>query len=274
MELKKDYIHIVGSQGFIGKNIQKYYSQENLINWSHSSKKNNFDIFNKKSWNNILKTKPQKIIFLSWPGLPNYDSSFHVSKNLPFMIYFFEELIKQGVKRIVVTGTCYEYGSISGALSENELVEPLNQYAIAKNTLRQVLQKLCHENKVSFAWARIFYPYGEYQNPNSLIPSLKRSIDNKEKFFQISSGDQIRDFIEIKQVVFYLLFLVNNSQNQGIFNIGSGNPKSVKNLVEEIVENEKSNIEIIKSDIKIRKNEPKKFWADMTKLKNLTLNKC
>ncbi len=269
MELNKEVIHIIGSEGFIGKNIQKYYSKDNLVNWSHSSDINNFDIFNKNSWKNIFQAKPKKIIFLSWPGLPFYESTFHVTKNLPIMITFFEELMKQGIKRIVATGTCYEYGSLTGALSETLLAEPLNQYAIAKNTLRQVLQKLCNDNNVSFAWARIFYPYGEYQNPNSLIPSLKKAILNKDEFFNISSGKLIRDFVEIEKVVSYLLFLVNDEKNKGIFNIGSGEPKLVETLVEEIINSEKSNIKIKKSFIKSRKNEPQEFWADMTKLHNI-----
>ena len=258
---KKNPIDIIGAGGFIGKNIQRFQNNNNLIKWSHSSKEYNFDIYDQNSWENLFNTKPKKILFLSWPGLPNYDSTSHVVKNLPVMINFFEQLIRRDVERIVVTGTCYEYGIMTGKLSENFPVEPINQYAIAKNTLRQVLQKLCHENNVSFAWARLFYPYGEFQNPKSLIPSLKRAIKNNEKIFTIGSGDQIRDFIPIEKVVNYLLFLVNNIAIEGIFNIGSGKPTSIKSLVEEIVETENSSINILENLDKNRINESHEFWV-------------
>ena len=269
MDIKKNCIHVIGAEGFIGKNIQSFYTDNNLIKWSHSTNEYNFDIYDQSSWEMLFNSNPQKILFLSWPGLPNYDSTLHLVKNLPAMINFFEELVRRDVKRIVVTGTCYEYGSMKGKLSEDFNVEPINQYAIAKNTLRQVLQNLCHANNVSFAWARLFYPYGEFQNPKSLIPSLIRAIKNNEKFFTIGAGDQIRDFISIEKVVNYLLFLVNNRENEGIFNIGSGKPTSIKSLVNEIVENENSNISILENLDKNRKNEPQEFWADMTKLNNL-----
>lgn len=261
-------IHLIGSEGFIGKSIQKISINQELVNWSHSSKENYFNIFENSSWSRILDMKPQRIIFLSWPGLPNYDSDFHLTHNLPAIVNFFESIIYSGVKRIVFTGTCYEYGDKSGMLSEFDSPEPICHYGISKNLLRIIIQNMCENNSVSWAWTRIFYPYGKMQNPDSLFPSLIRSIKEKDEFFTISSSSKKRDFINVKKVAEYLL-LLSNTREDGIFNIGSGKPQLVYDFVDNIIKENKSNIKIIKDSSLDRKNEPNEFWADVKKINNL-----
>ena len=258
-------IHIIGSEGFIGKNIQKRSSNLPIICWSHSSSKYYFNIFEKDSWQKLLNMNPKKIIFLSWPGLPNYDSDFHILKNLPAMVDFFEILFKRNIERIIIVGTCYEYGNQSGMLSEDFNVYPINSYAIAKNSLRKSIEKFSENSQTSWAWARLFYPYGDGQNQNSLIPSLLRAIKNKEEIFQIGSSCQKRDFIHVHEVIKHLFFLVENYQCKGIFNIGSGKPTSIIEIVKKIVLEKNSNINIVINSSKNRKNESQEFWANMKK---------
>tara|TARA_A100001035_G_C27703584_1_gene463716 strand:- start:172 stop:993 length:822 start_codon:yes stop_codon:yes gene_type:complete len=270
LDIRKNYIHIIGSEGFIGKNIKKIACQFSPIYWSHTSKENYFNIFERNSWQKLLDMNPHKIIFLSWPGLPNYDSDLHIKENLPAMVDFFEILFKRNIERVVIVGTCYEYGNESGMLSEDLEVYPLNNYAIAKNLLRKSIQKLSEKSKTSWAWTRLFYPYGEGQNENSLIPSLLSAIKNQEEIFEIGSPYQKRDFIHVLEVVKYLLFLVNNNDCVGIFNIGSGKPTSVFEIVQKIILEKKSKIKIVYNPYKNRKNESQEFWANMTKLKKFT----
>ena len=259
-------IHIIGSNGFIGRSIKKYSKNKNIIYWSHSSKKNFLDIHNEETWTKLLNQKPAKVLLLSWPGLPNYNSKFHLEINLPQLIKLIEKLSLNNLKKIVVTGTCYEYGLLEGQLSEDINPNPVNQYAIAKNFLRMHLQKLCEDLKLNWIWTRLFYTYGPNQNENSLIPSLLKAIENNEKTFNISSGKQSRDFIHVREVVNLLLFVINNQLDNGIYNIGSGKPMSILEKVQEIKEEQKSDIEIITNYYKDREDEPLSFWANMQKL--------
>ena len=114
-----DKIHLIGSNGFIGKNLVKNYPNNDFILWSHSNNKNTnyFDLYDEQSWLDLIKQRPKLVILLSWPGLPNYNDAFHVSRNLPACIKLFETLKKNGLKKIVVTGTCYEYGLSNGSVN-------------------------------------------------------------------------------------------------------------------------------------------------------------
>tara|TARA_B100000212_G_scaffold335314_1_gene307112 strand:+ start:6394 stop:7218 length:825 start_codon:yes stop_codon:yes gene_type:complete len=261
-----EQVHIIGSNGFIGKALKRSVNVDKIICWSHQSKDYFIDIYEEESWMNLLKLNPKRLILLSWPGLPNYNETFHVTKNLPQLIKLLELLIINGLKKIVVTGTCYEYGLKNGKLSEDISAEPVSQYGIAKNCLLHSLRNLCTLNSVNWCWGRIFYPFGPEQNEKSLIPSLIKAIKNNDDFFRISSGKQLRDFIHVDDVAKILIFLIENDVMNGIYNIGSGKPKSIIDFVKEIKRERNSNINIITNYYKDRKDEPQEFWADMQKL--------
>jgi len=267
-------IHIVGSEGFIGKAIQEIDSEETLVCWSHANKDNSnlFDLYNANSWVKLLECQPSTVIFLSWPGLPNYNELFHVTVNLRLCLEFFEKLVKSGCKKILVAGTCYEYGELSGCLHEDVTINPPNLYAIAKDSLRRSLEIFCHSGSTRLVWARVFYPYGLLQNPNSLFPSLVKAIVNQETAFEISSGRQIRDFIPVSALAKQLLILASHSDSNGIYNCGTGNPISIYEFVEGIIKDYDSSIKIKSFAHPDRTDESLAFWADMSKMNNLLLN--
>ena len=68
-------------------------------------------------------------MLLSWPGLPNYNEIFHVTRNLTACIALFEQLAASGLKRILVAGSCYEYGLQNGPLKEDQPTDPQSCYA-------------------------------------------------------------------------------------------------------------------------------------------------
>ena len=72
---------------------------------------------------NFLKSP--SLIHLAWEGLPNYKAAFHVEENLPRHFPFLKNLIKNGLKDLTVTGTCFEYGMQEGSLQEDMEVFPV-----------------------------------------------------------------------------------------------------------------------------------------------------
>ncbi len=266
-------IHLIGSNGFLGKAIRKIALERDDI-YFYSSRKNQsekkiifFNLNDPKSWLNLNINKGDKLIFLSWKGLNNYNNKIHLDENLIESLNFFKMIMQTRISKIIVAGTCYEYGLQSGCLSEHLDTKPHTLYAYSKDTLRRILFSLCEENKIKLAWLRIFYPYGIDQNPKSLIPSLERSIANGESFFNTSPGDQIRDFISIENVAKSFLKIADSEKATGIINIGSGEPISVKNFLKKYIKTKKSDIKLNLGFYPYREDEPKEFWADTTKLK-------
>ena len=57
------------------------------------------------------------VVHLAWDGLPNYRSLHHFETELPRQYRFLREIVARGLKSLLVTGTCFEYGMQNGELS-------------------------------------------------------------------------------------------------------------------------------------------------------------
>jgi len=177
-------------------------------------------------------------------------------------------MIEQGIKHIIVAGTCLEYGLQNGCLSVDMVTKPRNPYAIAKDNVRKYLQSLKKEYSFKLHWARFFYLYGEGQHAGGLIPQLDRAIDNGEKVFKMSGGEQKRDFIHITEAVNQLHELMNNNSKNEIVNICNGKPVTVKKFVEDHIAARHSKIEMILGYYPYPDWEPMEFWGCKMKLFN------
>lgn len=265
-------VQLIGSEGFIGKSIQRVATSSDGIEcWSHRRlvEGQHFDILDPSSWNSLLRTKPSHVILLSWPGLPDYNGSFHLRRNLPACVEFIEKLIEAGVRRVVVSGTCYEYGLVQGSLSEDHPTDPVNIYGIAKDSFRRTLKAVCEAKDVQWCWARIFYPYGEGQNANSLLPSLRRAIENGEPEFMMGSGEIARDFICVDTIAKMLIKLGSHPAAHGIYNCGSGKPTTTRELAERVIRESSSEIRLRFGSLANRQDEPFSFWADTKRISEL-----
>ena len=265
-------IHLLGSEGFIGRALQREASDLSMHCWSHrqSDPERHFDLLDPSSWQSLLNQNPTHAILLSWPGLPNYQEPFHVTRNLPACVELIEQLAAAGLQRLVVAGTCYEYGSQNGPLKEDQFTDPANCYAIAKDSLRRVIASRYTQQGLQWCWARIFYPFGQGQNPNSLLPSLQRAIDQGDQAFAMSSGRQVRDFVPVDYVAALLLQLAMHPQAQGIYNCGSGHPVSLRELAEERIAKSLSSTVLKLGVYPDRQDEPLAFWADTSKINCLS----
>ncbi len=264
-------IHLLGSEGFIGRALQREAGDVSLHSWSHrqADPEKNFDLLQPSSWQSLLNQNPTHVILLSWPGLPNYQEPFHVTRNLPACVELIEQLAAAGLQRLVVAGTCYEYGLQNGPLKEVQFTDPANCYAIAKDSLRRVIASRYSQQVLQWCWARIFYPYGNGQNPNSLLPSLLKALETGEKSFPMGSGRQLRDFIDVREVARQLLTLALNQDAAGIYNVGSGMPRSVLEMAEEAIEAHGGNIQLKRGVCQDRSDEPLAFWAHIDKFQAL-----
>lgn len=212
---------------------------------------------------------PDAVIHLAWAGLPNYKALFHFEQNLPAHYRFLKSLVEQGVGQVLVTGTCFEYGMQNGCLSEQMPAQPENSYALAKDTLRRFLQALQQEHNFTLQWARLFYIYGPGQSSNSLLAQLDRALNNGEKSFNMSNGEQLRDYLAVEEVARRLLLLLEHSECNGLVNVCSGEPISVRRLVEHHIQKRGASIALNFGYYPYPDYEPMAFWGDHRRIAQL-----
>lgn len=209
------------------------------------------------------------LIHLAWPGLPNYQGSFHIFQNLKSDLTFLRNSLESGLHHLVVAGTCLEYGLQSGALNEDMDTYPITPYGFAKDSLRRSLQFFQKEHSFTLQWMRLFYMYGEGQSPKSLLSQLDIAIDEKRKSFDMSIGTQLRDYLPIESVAENICVTVENRSVNGVINCSSGSPISVLDLVRKRCQERESNIYLNTGYYALPEYEPIEFWGVPTKLNSL-----
>ncbi|OQW92801.1 MAG: epimerase [Thiotrichaceae bacterium IS1] len=212
--------------------------------------------------------KPDALIHLSWEGLPNYKDLFHFEENLFSNYFFLKNMVEHGLKDLLVTGTCFEYGMQSGGLYENLETKPNNPYGLAKDTLRKFLEQLKIKIDFHFKWVRLFYLYGKGQNPNSVLSQLDRALQSDETVFNMSGGEQLRDYLPVEKVAEYIVKIALQNQVTGIINCCSGNPISIRRLVENYLTEQKKSIKLNLGCYPYPDYEPMAFWGNPLKLES------
>lgn len=204
---------------------------------------------------------PDALIHLAWDGLPNYKSLHHFETELPAQYRFLKGLIESGLRNLFVTGTCFEYGMQSGPLSVDNEPQPNNPYGFAKDTLRRQLKYLQGVNPYVLTWARLFYLYGEGQSGTSLYSQLKSAVTRGDKIFNMSGGEQLRDYLDVAKAAEQIVSLALEKSNREVVNVCSGKPISVRRLVEGWIEENSWQITLNLDHYPYPDYEPLAFWG-------------
>jgi nucleoside-diphosphate-sugar epimerase len=201
------------------------------------------------------------VMHLAWPGLPNHKELFHFEENLPRDYRFLKSLVSAGYRRLLVSGTCLECGMQSGCLTEAAEARPTIPYTIAKATLHTFLQALQKRQPFDLQWARVFYMYGEGQTSSSVLAQLDRAIDSGVESFDMSGGEQLRDYSPVTDIAAKLVTLAEHPEWLGVTNICNGKPTSVRTLVERHIAARGARIRLNLGVYPYPEHEPMAFWG-------------
>ncbi|MDN2566903.1 NAD-dependent epimerase/dehydratase family protein [Aquibium sp. A9E412] len=210
--------------------------------------------------------RPQVVVHLAWEGLPNYLSLRHFEVELPAQYRFLSGLVAAGVRRLVVAGTCFEYGMRSGPLAETLEPQPANPYGFAKDALRRQLGFLAAERPFELRWLRLFYLYGPGQAPTSLFGAFQAALARGDAQFDMSAGEQLRDFMPAEDAGAAIAAVALAAQAPAIVNVCSGRPRSVRGLVEDWRAAAGSAIALNLGARAYPSYEPFAFWGDGRRL--------
>ena len=243
---------ILGGTGFIGKHVARRAIKEKYETFVLSRnipkieerikgcKYLQCDLTNPDNMKIIKSYKFNYVINLSGDILHNdfrNGGKSVIDIHLNALINLLSIMPRDNLLGFVQIGSSDEYGDSPAPQIENQKEKPFSSYSYAKFAATNFIQYLSRAECFPGKILRPFLIYGPGQDENRLIPYvIKKALNNE--IVQISSGNQLRDFLYIEDAVDVIfLALVNDRLNGEIVNIGSGNPVKVKYIVEKIIAN-------------------------------------
>jgi len=269
----KESVLITGSTGFIGKKLvpKLLAAGHNVLAITSDQKKvqslfgigsvSIHDYLRGNAIKDIKEFEPQALIHLAWSGLPDY-SIENNKTNVRIGINVIDAAVDLGVKKFIGSGSCWEYGSLSGQLKENMDPEDVGDFGNSKITLSNYMINRAQDISGIANWLRLFYVFGEGQREGSVIPSIISSFQN-QKPLELNDMNKALDFINVEDVAEIITGVLSKSSESEVINVGSGNPTSIPTLIDIIANSMSINL---KNKYQLEIDHKKKSWADIHKI--------
>jgi UDP-glucose 4-epimerase len=176
--------------------------------------------------------------------------------NLTATLTLCDEIGKRGIRRLVFSSSATVYGDPQSVpIAESAPIAATNPYGWSKVMCERILQDLCRSDP---AWQvvllRYFNPVGAHPSgligedphgiPNNLMPFVTQVAAGKLPELQVfgndyptADGTGVRDYIHVMDLArghVRALELLNHAQGLHCFNLGTGTPYSVLEVIRQM----------------------------------------
>lgn len=176
------------------------------------------------------------LICTTLPKTSNDDPVFDVQSNVIETLFLLEQCRTNNIKKIIFAssgGTIYGIPQIL-PVKEEDQTNPICSYGISKLTIEKYLHLFKKLHGLDFVIIRPSNPFGPRQNPfgiQGVIPVFLGKILRNEPIQIWGTGDIVRDYIYIDDLIDAFYSTIINKTTSHIYNIGRGKGHSLNDLL-------------------------------------------
>jgi nucleoside-diphosphate-sugar epimerase len=214
----------------------------------------------------ISDVAPTALVHSAWRIALGSDYLHDVAnlEELEASLRLFRSAHRQSCARIVGIGTCVEYEESDGPTAETMPLRPRTVYGASKAALFMAAQAWARTVGGSFAWARLFHPFGPGEAPHRLVPHVVNTLLRGERV-ATTEGSQRRSFLFVEDVA-DAIAAITLSGEQGAFSVGSIDARPVREFVEMLADAVGRRDLLDIGALQSRPDEPQVLWSDTTRL--------
>jgi len=218
----------------------------------------------------LARHRPDLVIHLAWWGVGNAlrNAPEQVSANIAAACALAEGAVAAGCGVFIGAGSQAEYGPGS-SMREDAPADPATLYGAAKLASFHLTRQIVRAAGVRHAWVRIFSTYGPGDNPGWLIPHLMSEF-RAGRCPKLTEGTQLWDWLHVEDAARAILAIAQTPQAEGIFNLGSGAPCRVRDVVESLRDLVAPGLPLVFGEIPMRADQTRHLSADISRITSLT----
>jgi len=216
----------------------------------------------------VKEFEPDTVFHLGWSGANSYqhqNKAEQVFQNVDGSLELVRIAAQAGCRKLVGLGSVIEYGNLDRELREDVPAIPENLYGAAKYGVGLLSAGLCKSYGLGFAWLRLSWGYGPDDDAARMVPHVIQMLLERKRP-ALTPGEQLWDYLYIDDAVEAILAVANTSNADGVFNLGHGEPRKIRDVVEIIRDAIDPALPIGLGDIPYRENQPMLLKVNIDRL--------
>lgn len=247
MESKKKYL-VTGGAGFIGSNIAKTLEAQ-------GHEVTVIDDFTKNGhFKNLIGFKGDVIaadLFEYLPENAYYDAIFHEAAITDTTVMDQKHMMEQNVEafrnllnyaaeneipKVIYASSAATYGNGAVPMKESQPTHPENVYGFSKVIDDNLAHKFSHDHQdmkiIGLRYFNVFGPGEEYKGKMaSMIYQLYKQMKAGQRPRVFKHGEQLRDFVYVKDIVKANLCALQNGKETCVLNAATGIARSYNDII-------------------------------------------
>jgi GDP-4-dehydro-6-deoxy-D-mannose reductase len=271
---------VTGDTGFVGRHALKMWPQAHGL---AAAAAEHVDLRDKVALCKLLtRVQPQEVVHLAGISFVPYavqNPRLTYEVNFLGTLNLLEALAETGFRgRFLFVSSGDAYGLVPAEdlpVRETQPLKPRNPYAVSKAAAESLCYQWSQTGPFQVVVARPFNHIGAGQSAQFAISDFARqiaeiAIGRRDPVLQVGNIDVTRDFSDVRDVLAAYEMLLAKGANGSVYNVCSGVERSVRSLVERLLELANVRADVVSDMTRWRPAEQARVFASHDKLTECT----